>query len=77
MVDNVWKSYGESYTLMGVNRDSYQKMLEYTVKTDDLFQHFYGEGGELAPTEEEYKKYFTENYDRTRAVSYAKTKVVP
>ncbi len=75
MVDNVWKSYGESYTLMGVNRDSYQKMLEYTVKTGDLFQHFYGEGGELAPTEEEYKKYFTENYDRTRAVSYAKTKV--
>ena len=75
MVDNVWKSYGESYTLMGVNRDSYQKMLEYTVKTGDLFQHFYGEGGELAPTEEEYKEYFTENYDRTRAVSYAKTKV--
>lgn len=32
MVDSVWKSYGESYTLMGVNRDSYQKMLEYTAK---------------------------------------------
>ena len=75
MVDSVWKSYGESYTLMGVNRDSYQKMLEYTAKTGDLFQHFYGEGGELAPTEEEYKQYFNDNYDRTRAVSYAKTSV--
>ena len=59
MVDSVWKSYGESYTLMGVNRDSYQKMLEYTAKTGDLFQHFYGEGGELAPTEEEYKHLIT------------------
>ena len=59
MVDSVWKSYGESYTLMGVNRDSYQKMLEYTAKTGDLFQHFYGEGGELAPTEEEYKQYLS------------------
>ena len=75
MVDGVWKRYGESYTLMGVNRDSYQKMLEYTAKTGDLFQHFYGEGGELAPTEEEYKQYFNDNYDRTRAVSYAKTSV--
>ena len=75
MVDSVWKSYGESYTLMGINKDSYKAMLEYTAKTGDLFQHFYGEGGELAPTEEEYKQYFTENYDRTRAVSYAKTSV--
>ena len=75
MVDNVWKSYGESYTLMGVNRASYQAMLEYTAKITDLFQHFYGEGGELAPTDEEYKTYFEENYDRTRAVSYAKNSV--
>ena len=48
---------------------------EYSAKASDLFQHYYGEGGELAPTDEEYSTYFTENYDRTRAVYYAKNDV--
>ena len=75
LVDTVWNLYGESYTLLGINRDSYQKMQEYSAKANDLFQHYYGEGGELAPTDEEYSTYFTENYDRTRAVYYAKNDV--
>ena len=75
LVDTVWNLYGESYTLLGINRDSYQKMQEYSAKASDLFQHYYGEGGELAPTDEEYSTYFTENYDRTRAVYYAKNDV--
>ena len=75
LVDTVWNLYGESYTLLGINRDSYQKMQEYSAKASDLFQHYYGEGGELAPTDEEYSTYFTENYDRTQAVYYAKNDV--
>ncbi len=75
MVDSIWEVYGEQYTLSGINKNSYTRSLENTIKTNNLFLHYYGEGGEKAPTQQEYQDYFSQNYDRTRFVSYPKNKV--
>ena len=75
LVKSIWEPYGEQYIANGINRNSYTKAMENTFKTNELFLHYYGEGGEKAVTEQEYKDYFEQNYDRTRFIRDPKNSV--
>lgn len=72
MVEYQWAAYGERYVLSGVSLESFTSVVENGFKANALFQHYYGEGGELAPSEEEYQKYYNDNYTRSLFIRYSK-----
>jgi hypothetical protein len=61
-VERNWDA-GDSKTFMplGISKESYKQIQLNYQKRTELFNYYYGEGGTLADTEEEIKKYLTDN----------------
>lgn len=55
MAESYWNYLGESYTKIGVSRDSYQKMIQNSSKKSGVFDAVYGEGGTDAVPESELR----------------------
>lgn len=63
-IDSVWEYYGESYEEIGVGKNSQLLIYLNTIKKSNIFNYYYGEGGEKAATEEEIRNYLEENKAR-------------
>lgn len=63
--DTAWSYYKDSLEEVGVSEESFMDAYaRYSVLYEKLFKHYYGEGGELEPSEEELKAHFVDNYYR-------------
>lgn len=61
--DTAWGYYRTSMEEVGVAEKSFEvAYARFTVCYEKLMEHLYGEGGRLAPTEEELRQYFIDNY---------------
>lgn len=63
-IDSVWEYYGASYEEIGVGKNSQLLIYLNTIKKSNIFNYYYGEGGEKAATEEEIRTYLEENKAR-------------
>lgn len=66
--DSVERSWDEGDADMliplGISKESYKQLQLNSQKTMQLFQYYYGDGGEKAVPEAEIKKYLTDNFAR-------------
>ncbi|MDR0947114.1 MAG: hypothetical protein LBM87_05155 [Ruminococcus sp.] len=60
MLEQMWAYYADALTEMGISKDSYQKVLLNTVKREEIFRYYYGEGGEKAIPEADIKAHLLE-----------------
>lgn len=61
-VDSMWEYYGSVYEDYGISKDSFLKCYKNTLKSDKIFEHVYGDGGERAVGDQEIQSYMNENY---------------
>lgn len=60
---DMWVMSKQSYEAMGISEESYKNaVIKTALEKDKLFTKLYGEGGTQEVKEEEYEKYFKENY---------------
>lgn len=69
VVDQMWEYFGEYYETLGVSRQSYYDVGLNSEKRTAIFNHYYGEGGEKAVSEDEIVSYLTENNARIKYIS--------
>jgi hypothetical protein len=64
-IDRNWDE-GDSDMLypLGISKESYEQIQLNSQKYYELFDYYYGEGGQFAVSEEEIKKYLTDNFAR-------------
>ena len=63
-----FKTMGEYFEDQGIGRESMRDINTTNELKTKLFLHYYGEGGELAISEEDFEKYLTENYASVRKI---------
>lgn len=81
-VENTWNSadiymqyiYGitamsQYYENVGIGLDSLKEIAKVNALNEKLFYHYYGEGGELAPSQEDYDKFVSDNYAAYRLLT--------
>ena len=71
MMDYYWTSNKELMEKNGVSEASFQKILTSSYKSDAVFEHYYGIGGELGVTEEDVSAYYAENNIRAQFVRFS------
>lgn len=69
VVDQMWDYFGESYSKLGVSRESYYDIGLNSEKRTAIFNYYYGEGGEKAVPTEEITSYLKENNARVKYFS--------
>lgn len=60
---------GQYYESVGIGLDSLKEIARVNKLNEKLFEHYYSEGGEFAPTQEEYDKFVDENYAAYRLLT--------
>ena len=60
-VDQWWEYIQEYYEGLGVSKQSYFDIVLNSEKRSAIFDYYYGEGGELAVSDDEIKAYLSEN----------------
>lgn len=73
-ISSTWDSQGEFYESEGISKESVKLALKGSKMRDELFDHYYAEGGEEAVSDDEMVKYLDDNYLRYKSISFAKTK---
>lgn len=63
-----FKTMGEYFEDQGIGRESMRDINTTDELKTKLFQYYYGEGGELAVSDEDFEKYLTENYVSVRKI---------
>lgn len=63
-MESLWDYYGEMYEGFGVAQSSMSAITLNSEKKNLIFNHYYGEGGERAVSEDEIRQYLTDNYAR-------------
>jgi hypothetical protein len=62
-IDYSWESnISPSLTPYGISKESYRQIQLNVVKRDELFNYYYGEGGEKEVAEAEIKQYLKDNF---------------
>lgn len=64
LVEYYWPYMEETYAANGIGKETYKKFNTFSYKYDKIFSALYEDGGEMAPTTEEYKAYMDDNYAR-------------
>jgi len=64
LVEYYWPYNEEYYKANGIGKETYTKFNTFSYKYDEIFTALYGEGGEKAVTDAEYKAHMDENYAR-------------
>ena len=64
-----YSAYDARNELNGVSTESIRKIAEASFKQKEIFEYYYGIGGEKGVTDEEMKNYFDENYARVKYIS--------
>lgn len=70
MIEYYWANYQENLEENGVSEDSFRKILTSSYKSEVIFEHYYGVGGEKGVTDEELRDYFAENTIRCQYVKF-------
>ena len=73
-ISSTWDSQGEFYESEGISKESVKLALKGSKMREELFDHYYAEGGEEADSDDEMVKYLDDNYLRYKSISFAKTK---
>ncbi len=73
MMDYYWSSNQEVMEKNGVGEESFKKILVSSYKSDAVFQHYYGIGGELGVTEEELADFYAEDNIRAQFIKLSLT----
>ncbi|MCH5349471.1 MAG: hypothetical protein J1E40_09120 [Oscillospiraceae bacterium] len=68
IVDQWWEYLGDYYEDLGVSKQSYYDVAMNSTKRSAIFDHFYGENGEMAVSDDEVKDYLKENYARIKYI---------
>lgn len=68
-VDQWWEYVSEYFEGIGVGKQSYYDAALNAQKRTMLFDYYYGEGGELAVSDDELKSYLSENYARIKFIA--------
>ena len=63
-VDQWWEYIQEYYESIGISKESYLNIVLNSEKRNAVFDYYYGEGGELAVSDDEIKTYLSENNAR-------------
>ena len=71
MMDYYWASNKEVMEKNGIGESSFKMILTSSYKSDAVFEHYYGIGGELGVTEEDLSKYYAENNIRAQYVRFS------
>lgn len=69
LVNDLWHLYGSYYEENGVSKQTIYKIELSSAYEDALLADYYAEDGDKPVTEEEIKKYFSENYAAIRFVT--------
>lgn len=72
-ISSTWDSQGEFYESEGISKESVKLALKGSKMREELFDHYYAEGGEEAVSDDEMVKYLDDNYLRYKSISFAKT----
>lgn len=64
LVEYYWPYSEEIYAANGIGKETYTKFNTFSYKYEKIFTAIYGDDGEKAPSEAEYKAYMDENYAR-------------
>lgn len=73
-ISSTWDSQGEFYESEGISKESVKLALKGSKMREELFDHYYAEGGEEAVSDDEMVKYLDDNYLRYKSISFAKLK---
>jgi hypothetical protein len=73
MREYYWQQWKSTMERNGIGAESFDLVLTNDYKRDSILKTLYGEGGEMAFSDEEYEAYFLENYTR---VDYLKISLV-
>ena len=73
-ISSTWDSQGEFYESEGISKESVKLALKGSKMREELFDHYYAEGGEEAVSDDEMVKYLDDNYLRYKSISFAKNK---
>lgn len=72
-ISSTWDSQGEFYESEGISKESVKLALKASKMKDEIFDHYYAEGGEEAVSDDDMVKYLDDNYLRYKSISFAKT----
>lgn len=67
-VNDAWDSMGEMYEKEGISKESLKEVYLCSEKRHEIFEYYYGEGGEEAVSEDDMKNYVNDNYLRYKAI---------
>ena len=73
MMDYYWASNQEVMEKNGVGESSFKLILTSSYKSDAVFQHYYGIGGEKGVTEEDLADYYADNNVRAQYIKFSLT----
>jgi len=68
MVESYWEYYAQTYEQNGIGKDSFKQLVEYDYKKEQVFLHYYGEGGEKECSDAEIGAYLEGNYSRVKTI---------
>lgn len=72
-VKSSWDNMGGMYENNGVSKESLKEIYREQLMRTKLFDHYYGEGGSEAPTDEELQKYVNDNFIRYKMIALYKS----
>ena len=72
-VKSSWDNMGGMYENNGVSKESLKEIYREQLMRTKLFDHYYGEGGPEAPSDDELQKYVNDNFIRYKMISIYKS----
>ena len=72
-VNTSWENMGGLYEYNGVSKESLKEIYRESLMRSMLFNHYYGEGGSEAPSDEDLQKYVNDNYIRYKMIAIYKS----
>lgn len=67
-VNDEWDSMGEMYEKEGISKESLKEVYLCSEKRHEIFEYYYGEGGEEEVSEEDMQNFVNENYLRYKTI---------
>lgn len=71
-VNSAWDSQGELYEYEGISKESIKLAQQASYMRTELFNHYYGEGGEEEVTNADMESFLKDNYMRYKMITISK-----
>ncbi|MDO5559611.1 MAG: hypothetical protein Q4F95_08445 [Oscillospiraceae bacterium] len=68
MADSYWSYYSTQYEQNGIGKETFKNMVEFDYKQKEVFEYYYGEGGEKEYSVDDMKSYLEENKARVKYI---------